>query len=848
MSDPHSNLQAAIAPNLPNFAKRSSGTRSLGLRRSAGRLSLEPRLMFDGAGMITAADAGAPNAEPAVDAGMHPAPPPPIAEDDNDTPSDPAAGVDSAPVSPGHDDFETDADNAGVNAATTSPADTTSGEVAYPASGGNSADSALSSGIEINNDGGNDVFFQAESGIVNDLDAVTYEIVFAENNVHSEAAFVSYNFGTNDEFAIQTIDDGRLEFDVGTSVYYSNVIDYNAALRDGQVHALAFTWDNTNGDWSLYIDGARVDSGTNFATGDVIRGGGTFQIGQEQDTARPLPHDPDQVFSGTLHDVRLWSVARTAAEIFDNDEHKLDAPVPGLLANWQMTSLAGGDTVVDIVNPGGNDLVVMHTADPRFTASEARAGLSVDEQAAAGTVIGRLFPSAPEATGSGSTYRFSLIDNPGGAFRIDADSGEIRVANGSAIDFEQRRHHELRVEVTPHSGGVSGSAFIDTVRIDVNDIDEPLAVRTPAIQQVTTGETLTFATALGNALTVNDQGPTDNTLRVSLSADHGVITLGAGQGIVLLSGADGTASMRIEGSESAVRSALEGLTYRPFAGFVGADLLLVSGIDVATGERAQGTVTIDISAPEVTTTELARPRALTPPEPQAPGPLPPPPVDGGAAETGVEPHRAELAVTVETIALEDVPTTSGDLVDEAESTAPHTEGAQPAVVADATSLPSKSGHHGQSFAGAGNVTVANVAALPESVVSTIADLVEEELLMAAESEWSDHAVTAAGMFPSLALATTLFDVLDEMQSQIVLDGYTEVELRLIVGTFSLSLSVGYLLWMLKGSLLMGGVFSVKNLTRNLDPLAVIASESPKRRLLTVDEETVESFFDNVRPA
>ncbi len=104
-------------------------------------------------------------------------------------------------------------------------------------------------------------------------------------------------------------------------------------------------------------------------------------------------------------------------------------------------------------------------------ASPAIAGLSGDqvaENAADDTVVGTVAASDPDADG----LTYSLTDNAGGRFAIDPASGQITVANGALLDYEDAPQHDITVKVTD-PGGLSDTA---TYAIDVQDVNEAPAI------------------------------------------------------------------------------------------------------------------------------------------------------------------------------------------------------------------------------------------------------------------------------------------------------------------------------------------------------------------------------------
>ena len=55
-------------------------------------------------------------------------------------------------------------------------------------------------------------------------------------------------------------------------------------LADGQLHHVCVTWDSLSGKSTVYKDGALVKTIGNVKTGEQIKGGGIWVIGQDQDS------------------------------------------------------------------------------------------------------------------------------------------------------------------------------------------------------------------------------------------------------------------------------------------------------------------------------------------------------------------------------------------------------------------------------------------------------------------------------------------------------------------------------------------------------------------------------------
>lgn len=97
----------------------------------------------------------------------------------------------------------------------------------------------------------------------------------------------------------------------------------------------------------------------------------------------------------------------------------------------------------------------------------------------------------------------------------------------------------------------------------------------PGAQSVTENQSLVFSGA--NAVTVSDSDAgLDTRMQVSLTVNDGVLTLSQTNGLEIISGADGSSSLVIDGLESDLNAALNGLTFTPDADYVGAVSLDVS--------------------------------------------------------------------------------------------------------------------------------------------------------------------------------------------------------------------------------------------------------------------------------
>ncbi|QDT04437.1 Pentaxin family protein [Rubripirellula lacrimiformis] len=263
----------------------------------------------------------------------------------------------------------------------------------------NNAPTDLSSGIELNTDGGNDGYLFLTDGrpVLGGLTQLTLEATFQIDSVPSGyIPIIDYQEGgIETEFGVAINPDGSLHIAINNGAPNLTAGTYTELL-DGQQHHIAVSWDNTNGDVHFYIDGQFAESLTGVETSHQLHNASTTQLllGQDADDGGDVYSA--NVFSGTLHDVRVWNDVRSASEIELNYQAKFDSGnLPSnLVANWQMDGFNGSSEVVDVVS--GNNLSVGHAPGAGFIASTPVEDLHIIENAADGTTVGYVVPTDPD--------------------------------------------------------------------------------------------------------------------------------------------------------------------------------------------------------------------------------------------------------------------------------------------------------------------------------------------------------------------------------------------------------------------------------------------------------------------
>ena len=153
---------------------------------------------------------------------------------------------------------------------------------------------------------------------------------------------------------------------------------------------------------------------------------------------------------------------------------------------------------------------------------------SVSEGASNGDTVG-IDVSATDADGSNNSVAYTLSDDAGGRFAIDASTGVVTVADASLLNYEDDASHQIEVTATSADGSTSTQTFT----ISVNDAAE--AYTLPYAMVFTddgVAETSITGTSGSDAITGHDDGATidggggGDTLTGGASAD--TITGGAG--------------------------------------------------------------------------------------------------------------------------------------------------------------------------------------------------------------------------------------------------------------------------------------------------------------------------------
>ncbi|WP_047099793.1 beta strand repeat-containing protein [Sphingomonas sanxanigenens] len=314
------------------------------------------------------------------------------------------------------------------------------------------------------------------------------------------------------------------EFRVNTTTTGSQVDQTVTTLDNGN---FVVTWTdpsagNANVRGQIYTS-AGVAVGSEFVVNTVLTGA------QTEPVIAALPSGGFVVVwtdsSGSYGDA---SGSAILAQAFDASGVQVGGPVlvntstTGAQLNPAVTVLSDGRITITWETPGTagvtaivSQQMVLNSAPTGIVIDDAQ----VEENATAGTVVGTVSATDPD----GDTITYTLVDDGGGRFVIDADTGVITVAPGAVLDYETDRDIDITVRATDEFGTTTDQ----TITILLTNVDEfPTIEGTPGDDVITAPS--------DDTTTINGGGGND-----TLTGAGGNDTLNGGDGNDTLAGMGG---------------------------------------------------------------------------------------------------------------------------------------------------------------------------------------------------------------------------------------------------------------------------------------------------------------------
>ena len=203
--------------------------------------------------------------------------------------------------------------------------------------------------------------------------------------------------------------------------------------NDGNWHHFAGTYTSSTGTVSLYVDGVFIKSGSNISIGATsATHSPTIPIYIGSDAGQTIQSATDRNFEGSISDVRIWNVARSAADISNNYRCRLVGNETGLVGYWKLnqgygTGWGSYTTALDSTNNRSNGTLTNFGSPSSNWVLSSLYFIPTIDSIVLGTNNGNY--SLTDAS-------FSFVDpssNSLGNFSYTVDSSAATITNGAAI-------------------------------------------------------------------------------------------------------------------------------------------------------------------------------------------------------------------------------------------------------------------------------------------------------------------------------------------------------------------------------------------------------------------------------
>ena len=365
----------------------------------------------------------------------------------------------------------------------------------------------------------NQVSESAANGTAVGITALATDVDATDNVSYSLTDDAGGRFAIDANTGVISVADGSLlDYETATS----HTVTVTATSDDGSTSTQAFTVNLTD-----------VDE---------------FDVGAISDSNATANQVSESAANGTA--VGITALA-TDADATDNVSYSLTDDAGGRFtidANTGVISVADS-TLLDYETATSHTVTVTATSDDGSTSTQAftvnltdvdefdvgaisdsnATANQVSESAANGTAVG-ITALATDADAT-DNVSYSLTDDAGGRFAIDANTGVISVADGSLLDYETATSHTVTVTATSDDGSTSTQAFTVNLTDDTSEAGvSPISDSNAAANSI--AENAANGTAVGITALATDADATDN-VSYSLTDDAGGrFTIDANTGVI----------------------------------------------------------------------------------------------------------------------------------------------------------------------------------------------------------------------------------------------------------------------------------------------------------------------------
>ncbi len=408
--------------------------------------------------------------------------------------------------------------------------------------------------------------------------ASSYDITVRADSTDGSFATRTFTIAINDvdEFdvgAVTDVDVAANAVDENSAVGTSVGITASASDADATTNAITYTLDDSAGGLfaidantgvvtvagALDAETATSHNITVRATSDDssfstqnftinINDLDEFDVGAVVDTDATANTVAEDAAVGTAVGI---TASASDADVTDGVTYSLSDDAGGRFAIDANTGVITVNAALDYETNTSHNVTVLATSDDSSTSSQVftinvtdvnesgasaisdtdASADSVDENSAIGTGIGvTAFADDPDAT---DTITYSLTDDAGGLFTIDANTGVVTV-NG-ALDAETATSHDITVR----ADSTDGSFTTRTFTIGINDVDEfdvGAVVDTDAATNAV-DENAIIGSTVGVTASATDSDVTDNIIYTLDDSAGGLFAIDANTGVVTVAGA-----------------------------------------------------------------------------------------------------------------------------------------------------------------------------------------------------------------------------------------------------------------------------------------------------------------------
>ena len=353
----------------------------------------------------------------------------------------------------------------------------------------------------------------------------------------------------------------------------------------------------------LFLNNTQLSVGSVFSRADLLAGNVTYVHSGNEATVDTFDFTLRDGGGGTYPSgtftINIQSI---------NDTPEVEAPT-ALTAEEDTAITIAGLSVADedSVDPSSGN-ITSSFGPMEVTLSVSNGSLTF------GTVTGLSFEGGT-ANGDASIVVRGSIGDLNAALATLSYTGDLNYIGSDTLNFAVNDLGNTGFDpedpVVPSpvvtNGDLSNETASTTVAINVIAVNDPPVVTVPGPETLYEDQSTTLT---GFSFDDHEAGASD-ILELTLRVNEGSITLATTSGVSIVSGSNGSDTIVIRGTMTALATAVNGLTYAPDADYAGADTLSVTLSDLGIGGEAGGvrttteTVAITVDAvndtPAITT-------------------------------------------------------------------------------------------------------------------------------------------------------------------------------------------------------------------------------------------------------